>query len=137
MDGLESREYSDKEGRMMAALRVISADPHMIEPADLWVERLDKHCQDGVPQLIKHPKKPGYLFAAPGINPFAVAGGFARGMSGQELKEHTAKRDEAARPAVGTRWGASRTKPFKTSEREEKSLCSRTFWWAPWRGSTR
>lgn len=83
----------------MPPLRVISADSHMMEPADLWVERLDKQYRDRAPHVIKNPKKPGYLFVAPGINPFPVAGGFARGLSGQELKEHMEKGYEAARPS--------------------------------------
>ena len=83
----------------MVAVRVISADSHMMEPAGLWTERLDKKFADRAPKVIKHPKKPGYLFVAPGINPFPVAGGFARGLSGQELKEHMEKGYEAARPS--------------------------------------
>lgn len=83
----------------MAALRVISADSHMMEPADLWTSRLDKKFQDRAPKVIQNPKKPGYLFVAPGINPFPVAGGFGSGRSGEELKEHMSKGYEAARPS--------------------------------------
>jgi predicted TIM-barrel fold metal-dependent hydrolase len=83
----------------MTALRVISADSHMMEPAELWVERLDKKYRERAPKVIQNPKNPGYLFVAPGINPFPVAGGFARGLSGKELKEHMAKGYEAARPS--------------------------------------
>ena len=83
----------------MTAMRVISADSHMMEPADLWLERLDEKFRDLAPRVVKNEGKPGYSFVAPGINPFPVAGGFARGMSGQELKEHMAKGYEAARPS--------------------------------------
>src|SRR6266571_558406 len=83
----------------MAALRVISADSHMMEPADLWVGRLDRKFRDRAPRVVKNEGKPGYSFVAPGINPFPVAGGFARGLSGKELKEHMAKGYEAARPS--------------------------------------
>ena len=54
----------------MAALRVISADSHMMEPADLWTARLDKKFRDQAPQVVKNEGKPGYSFVAPGINPF-------------------------------------------------------------------
>lgn len=83
----------------MAAHRVISADSHMTEPADLWTERLDKKFRDRAPHVIKNEGKPGFSFIAPGINPFPVAGGFASGRSGQELKDHMSKGYEAARPS--------------------------------------
>ena len=53
----------------MTAVRVISADSHMMEPAGLWTERLDKKFAERAPKVIKHPKKPGYLFVAPGVDP--------------------------------------------------------------------
>ncbi len=83
----------------MEKLRIISADSHMMEPADLWVERLDKRFQDRAPRVVKNEGKPGYSFVAPGIRPFPVAGGFGIGKSGEELKEHLTKGYEAARPS--------------------------------------
>lgn len=83
----------------MATRHVISADSHMTEPANLWTERLDHKFTDRAPKVIQNTKKPGYLFVAPGINPFPVAGGFAHGLSGNDLKAHMAKGYEAARPS--------------------------------------
>ena len=83
----------------MAKLRVVSADSHMMEPADLWVERLDKKFRDRAPKVVKDQNKPGYQFVAEGIRPFPVAGGFGAGRSGEELKEHLSKGYEAARPS--------------------------------------
>src|SRR2546422_8709392 len=83
----------------MANLRVVSADSHMMEPADLWETRLDKNFRDRSPKVIQDPNKPGYLFVAEGIRPFPVAGGFGTGRSGEELKEHLSKGYEAARPS--------------------------------------
>jgi predicted TIM-barrel fold metal-dependent hydrolase len=83
----------------MVPRRVISADSHMMEPADLWVERLDRSYRDRAPKVIKRPDKDGQLFVAPGIKPFPVAGAFGIGKSGQELKEHMKKGYEAARPS--------------------------------------
>ncbi len=82
----------------MANLNVVSADSHMMEPADLWQTRLDKEFQDRVPKVVQNPKKPWYLFVAEGIDPFPVAEGFGAGRSGEELKYHMSKGYEAARP---------------------------------------
>ena len=83
----------------MANMRVVSADSHMMEPAELWVERLDAKYRDHAPKVIENPKKPGLIFVAEGIDPFPVAGGFGAGRSGQELKDHMDKGYEAARPS--------------------------------------
>ncbi|MGH7986901.1 MAG: amidohydrolase family protein [Candidatus Binataceae bacterium] len=88
----------------MVPKRVISADSHMMEPADLWVERLDEKFRDRAPRVVKSESKGTFLFVAPGIQPFPVAGGFAAGRSGEELKEfmRRASKDEgyeAARPS--------------------------------------
>jgi hypothetical protein len=69
-------------------MRVISADSHMMEPADLWETRLDSKFRDRSPKVIKSESGKGYLFIAPGVRPFPVAGGFGIGKSGEELKEH-------------------------------------------------
>ena len=60
----------------MEKLRVISADSHMLEPADLWQQRLDNKFRDQAPKVVENPKNPGYIFVADGIEPFPVAGGF-------------------------------------------------------------
>src|SRR2546426_165987 len=83
----------------MAALRVISADSHMMEPADLWVGRLDRKFRDRAPRVVKNGGEAGFFFGGPGIYPVSVGGGVCRGLSGKELKEHMAKGYEAARPS--------------------------------------
>src|SRR5260370_2062583 len=90
----------------MAAKYVISADSHMMEPANLWVERLDAKYKDEAPRVVKSDNKGDFLFVAPGIPSFPVAGGFAAGRSGKELKDFLdeAGHDrgyEAARPSRG------------------------------------
>jgi hypothetical protein len=84
----------------MAQARFISADSHLMEPADFWRERLDNRFKGQAPRVVKRPDDKGYLFVAPEINPFPVAGGFAAGRSGQELKDFMDKGYEAARPSV-------------------------------------
>jgi predicted TIM-barrel fold metal-dependent hydrolase len=83
----------------MTQARFISADSHLMEPADFWQKRLDNKFKDQAPRVVKRPDGKGYLFVAPEINPFPVAGGFAAGRSGQELKEFMDKGYEAARPS--------------------------------------
>ena len=81
----------------MASNRVISADSHAMEPADLWTSRLDEKFRDQAPRVVETSK--GHLFSAPGVRPFPVAGGFGIGKSGDDLKQHLKKGYEAARPS--------------------------------------
>jgi predicted TIM-barrel fold metal-dependent hydrolase len=81
----------------MASNRVISADSHAMEPADLWTSRLDAKLRDKAPRVVETSK--GHLFSAPGVRPFPVAGGFGIGKSGDDLKQHLKKGYEAARPS--------------------------------------
>jgi predicted TIM-barrel fold metal-dependent hydrolase len=88
----------------MAPPHVISADSHMMEPANLWLDRLDEKYRDRAPRVIKSDGKAGHLFVAPGLQPFPVAGGFAAGRSGEELKEFLNRANseagyESARPS--------------------------------------
>src|ERR1700683_3530348 len=85
----------------MAGIQVISADSHMMEPADLWETRLDHKFSDRAPKVVRNERGKGYLCVAPGVRPFPVAGGFGIGKSGEELKEHLQNGYEAARPS---RW---------------------------------
>jgi len=81
----------------MAGL-VVSADSHVIEPATLWTERLDKKFQDKAPKVVQN-EKGAYQFVAPGIYPSLVAANFGMGKGGAELKEHLTKGYEGARPS--------------------------------------
>jgi hypothetical protein len=81
------------------ALSVVSADSHVLEPADLWTTRLDNRFRDRAPRVVRKPDGPGYQFIAPGIRPFPVATGWGLGKSGKELAEQLSKGYEAARPS--------------------------------------
>src|SRR6516165_4696638 len=81
----------------MTSNRIISADSHSMEPADLWTSRLDKRFSDRAPRVRETPE--GLLFSGPGTRPVHVAGGFGLGRSGNELKQHLKKGYEAARPS--------------------------------------
>ena len=49
----------------MAEMRVISADSHMTEPGDLWVERLDRKFRDDAPRVVKREGASGLAVSAP------------------------------------------------------------------------
>lgn len=84
----------------MAMRSLISSDSHVMEPNNFWVERLDNKFRDRAPRIVpRGDGRPGFVFVAPDINPFPIAGGFAGGLGGQDLKEHMAKGYEAARPS--------------------------------------
>ncbi|MGH7907381.1 MAG: amidohydrolase family protein, partial [Candidatus Binataceae bacterium] len=83
----------------MEHLRMMSADSHVIEPLNFWTDRVDRKFRDNAPRVIKLEN--GRLaLVAPGIPIASVTQGFARGKSGQELKEHLKSGYEAA-PAGG------------------------------------
>jgi predicted TIM-barrel fold metal-dependent hydrolase len=89
----------------MANMQVISADSHMVEPGNLWVERLDRRYRDDAPRVVKREGASGlalsapFVFVGPGLSPLTVAGVFAAGRSGDELREHMKHGYEAARPS--------------------------------------
>ena len=84
----------------MVPSRVISADSHMTEPGDLWVERLDRKFREVAPRVVRNEKSsgPAWLFVGPGIAPTPVAGLFSAGKRGEELREFFKHGYEAARP---------------------------------------
>src|SRR2546425_12057493 len=82
---------------------IISADSHMTEPPDLWVERIDKPFRDRAPRVVgEHQGKPGHWFVCEGLEPRSVAGTFAAGETPEELAAVPKGGYEAARPGG---WG--------------------------------
>jgi len=90
----------------MTTQNVISADSHMMEPADLWLERVDNRFKERAPRVIKGEGAAGYVFVAPDLPPFPVATGFAAGRGGQELKEFIVRAtfDEGYKAARPSGW---------------------------------
>jgi hypothetical protein len=86
-------------------LRIVSADSHMIEPADLWVDRIDHRFKERAPLKERAPRavtkadKPGAFFTAEGMQPFPIAGAAATGRSGEEYAKHMNTGYEAVRPS--------------------------------------
>jgi predicted TIM-barrel fold metal-dependent hydrolase len=78
----------------MEELKYISADSHVVEPADFWVTRLDKKFQDQAPRVIVKETRtgPSYAFRIPGLFDLPIvaelfAAGQNVGRSGELLRE--------------------------------------------------
>jgi predicted TIM-barrel fold metal-dependent hydrolase len=82
----------------MVALRVISADSHVLEPGNLWLERVDKRFRDKAPRVELVDSVPSLIAPGSGIQPFALTGFSAAGRSGEELSKFMGTGYEAARP---------------------------------------
>jgi predicted TIM-barrel fold metal-dependent hydrolase len=79
---------------------VISADSHVMEPADLWTSRLERGLREQAPRVLRNEGRPGWSFHAPGLPPSTVSGAWGAGRSGAELKAHLENAGyEAARPS--------------------------------------
>ena len=65
-------------------MKPISADSHVVEPADLWQSRLDARFRDRAPEVVVKQRgdKPIHLFVAEGPRPFPVATGFSKASPG-------------------------------------------------------
>ena len=65
---------------------LISADSHVVEPADLWSTRLDKAYRDRAPSLVMNPTgKKGLYFLCEGLEPRLMSSAFASGVSPETL----------------------------------------------------
>ena len=83
----------------MPSQRVISADSHMLEPATLWVDRVDNRFKDTAPRVVKTDGPLGTCLTGPGLRPFPVSGLSSAGRSGEALKSFFGTGYEAARPS--------------------------------------
>ncbi len=79
---------------------IISADSHMTEPPDLWVERIDRKFRDRAPRVVvgEQGGKHGLWFLCEGLEPRPVAGTFAAGKTPEELAKFQKAGGEDARP---------------------------------------
>ena len=77
---------------------IISADSHMLEPADLWVERLDQRFRDNAPRVFFDEERKTWLFGCEGLPATPAAALFAAGKSDQELADHYKVGMDQARP---------------------------------------
>jgi len=73
----------------MNELKLISADSHVNEPGDLWVERIDNQFRDRAPRVVENPPglKPGAYLTLEGIPPIHLAQGMGAGKKPDELPQ--------------------------------------------------
>lgn len=70
----------------MTEYRIISADSHMCEPPNLWVDRINKKYQDRAPRTVKgYQGKEGEFFVCENISPIPIAGAFGAGIKAEDL----------------------------------------------------
>jgi len=72
----------------MAERGMISADSHVIEPRNLWVERMDKKFRDRAPRVVRdHNGLKGEWFICEGLEPRPASLAFAAGKDPSEYNE--------------------------------------------------
>jgi predicted TIM-barrel fold metal-dependent hydrolase len=71
----------------MAEQKLISADSHVNEPGDLWLERIDKTFRDRAPRVVDHipGRQPGSYLVLEGIPPIHLTQGLGAGKKPEEL----------------------------------------------------
>ena len=73
----------------MATRKLISADSHVTEPGDLWVERIDKRFREQAPRVVENPpgQKSGAYFQLEGLPLIHLAQGIGAGKKPEELPQ--------------------------------------------------
>jgi predicted TIM-barrel fold metal-dependent hydrolase len=85
----------------MDAQKILSADSHVIEPADVWTSRIDRRFLDRAPRVIKHAGgREGDFFVAEGLRPFPVAGFAVAGVDPKDFAEKMAGGYPGVRPSA-------------------------------------
>ena len=68
----------------MGKFRVVSADSHVVEPADLWLENIDPAFRDRAPRVVRDDKGEDVFFCE-GVRLLSPAGMSLAGRSGDEV----------------------------------------------------
>ncbi len=73
----------------MGEVKLISADSHVNEPGDLWVERIDKPLRERAPRVVENPpgQRPGAYLLLEGVAPVHLAQGMGAGKTPKELPQ--------------------------------------------------
>ena len=72
----------------MPDFKLISADSHVVEPPDMWVDYIDPSFKDRAPRIVKDPPgMGGHYFIIEGMEPKKIVGLFNAGLSPKEVKE--------------------------------------------------
>ncbi len=81
--------------------RILSADSHVVEPADVWTARIEKRYADRAPRIINEVgDRKGDFFVAEGLTPFPVAAFAVAGVDPKEYKEKMAYGYWGVRPGA-------------------------------------
>lgn len=84
----------------MATERILSADSHVIEPANVWTDRIEKRFHDRAPHVVKQAGNlMGDFFVAEGLRPFPVAGFAVAGVDPKEFGTRMAAGYPGVRPS--------------------------------------
>jgi predicted TIM-barrel fold metal-dependent hydrolase len=72
----------------MLPQRILSADSHVVEPADVWTARIDARFRNRAPHVIDHlGSRRGDFFVAEGLTPFPVAAFAVAGVDPRDYRE--------------------------------------------------
>jgi predicted TIM-barrel fold metal-dependent hydrolase len=83
----------------MSLNRVLSADSHVVEPADVWTSRIDARYRDRAPHVVKEANGiKGDFFVCEGLQPFSVSGFAVAGVDPREYSDKMAKGYPGVRP---------------------------------------
>jgi predicted TIM-barrel fold metal-dependent hydrolase len=71
----------------MTEPKLISADSHVNEPGDLWVERIDKPLRERAPRVVENlpGQRPGAYLVLEGVTPIHLAQGIGAGQKPEDL----------------------------------------------------
>src|SRR5579884_1460621 len=73
--GLRLELTKTKESSPMTAERIVSADSHVVEPADVWTARIDRRFAARAPHVVRnHGKLEGDFFVCENLPPTSVKG---------------------------------------------------------------
>ena len=72
----------------MPDFKLISADSHVVEPPEMWVDYMTPSFKDRAPRIVKDPPGfKGHYFIIEGMEPKKIVGLFNAGLSPKEVKE--------------------------------------------------
>ncbi len=83
---------------MPATDLLISADSHVLEPADLWTTRLPSAYRDRAPRVYYDAARESWLFGGPDVPPQPIASSFVAGVALDQLPAMERAGYAAARP---------------------------------------
>lgn len=81
----------------MKNYQVISADSHVLEPPEMWGQRIEKRFRDRAPRVTTYPNgTAGEFFVCENVGPLPVANFFGVGVKVEDFPEHRRSGFEAA-----------------------------------------